>query len=865
MPMDDDNAARLQSSQQRRQTRDKVGDKLTKFLIRLSDDIDLIDRQKRMEHVRAQIKAHQYMDGNFYGYVDADGKWRAKQKGTDEVWYTDNQIYPYFRTALMELSRTQTEILVNAPDGAGDELVAAAKFAKSRVDANRDRTFNARLMQTRNAYALLNGIVYVYTFMDFGSGRSEKMPRLDKQETGKSTTRLCAICSRPVPDAVDLDDQRRSPQPKCSCGSTYFNEIDIADGPQTVIGYDDVPIGVNTWMVPNPVGVIVSMDASCVAETPFIKWKLPVLRGVLEARYKGLDLTGAEIRSTELNYQRTQSRSVPAQEGEGLATTGMTDQGNDALTPVEFEQHWLDPALYCEKTFDEDMPLGRGKTLKAHVPMGEAYPDGLYYGRAAEMIIDIWNEDKNRKWSSSPYGLRPGSMYGTGSSVALSDQETLNDLEALKMANAWSNGVPREFVDPSKINELSADPTIPTNLKASVNKNIIGEAYAQAPAAELSTEIYALSDRRGSSIQNKIGAMSGAGAGGLADAQKWGDTATAISIKRDLAIGRFSPDLELMADQLDREQATQFLLNEQEFYSPQQWKQIQGDYGDFGLQCFRKCDIRRELIITVSPGSYMPKSDAQTQAKLIQYSELIPVLAQMQSPELIAYAAEVFGIPEHLAGWNSDRMYANKIVRRMESLAQLFVEQYGDLPDPNLEPQTLSAPGPDGQPTEMQVPSIAMKVAQRINEYTGMPVDIFLDNHQAMIDAYRDWRTTDQGREASNALLAAVAYRAQLHQEGIGKQQALLNQSAITANEPIEAKQKEAMAEQASAGADAEETKQQADGIKQLATLADKDDEREHEKTMKLMDHAMNRDLKEQEQPPELPTDTDASVSNTTT
>jgi hypothetical protein len=778
MPMDAENRQRADAAKQSFKSHQKLGGHLSKFLNRLADEMEDLDREKRLMLFRQQIKAHQYMDGNFYGYVDLNCEWQQKTKGSDEVWYSDNQLYPYLRTALMEMSRTQTEIVVNAQPGASDEMVAAAKFAKARYDANRDRTFNARLKQTSNTYALLNGIVFWYTFFQFEGGRRERVPKLLKREVEAKTQKLCAMCAKPVVDNV-VEITGKPVEPKClNCGSEIFRDIDTSDEPDTVIGYDDIPNGQNQWIVPNPIGIIVSLQASCIEESPFIKWKQLILRSVLESKFKGMDLPSTGT-STELRYIGNQQKSTPAASNTiiGGDTADSAEQTGRELELLEFQQVWLEYSLYCNVKFEEDISLGRGKTLKAGQKLGDVFPDGIYYARCGDLIVDLWNEDKNRKWSSSPYGLRAGSMYGSASHTALSDQEIINDIATLKMANAWANGVPREFVDPSVITELSSDPQVPTQVDMSgvTTGNIKGRAYEQVAPQSLSAEIYGIADKSESSIQNKIGAMSGTGSGGLADSQKWGETATAISIKRDLAVGRFAPDLELMADQLDREQAYQFLLNEQEFFTPKQWEEVKGEYDDTALKTFLEADIRRDFIVTVSPGSYMPKSDAQMQAKLNAYLQVFPLLAQSNNPDLLAYTAETFGIPEHLGGWNSNRAHAKKIIKRFEALAEMFVEQYGDLPTNDLEDPTVK------------------EVAQRINDYSKMPVDVFLDDHPALQDAYRDWRGTDEGQNASNALLAAVALRVNLHQGGIAKQGQLLTRTQQAIQQPLK---EEAEAEQ---------------------------------------------------------------------
>lgn len=856
MPLDQENKQHIQTAKQEFKAREQVGVKLTSFLNRIANEIDALDREKRLALFRQQIKAHQYMDGNFYGYVDQNCEWQQKQKGPDEVWYSNNQLTPYLETALMELSRTQTEVLIQAPPGADDSLVAAAKFAKARYDANRDRTFNARLKQTENTYALLNGITFRYTFAQFSNGRTERVPKLQKTEPGETETKkLCAMCSRPQVELPDVTEITGAPMPKADpkcrhCGSEMFLEIGMSEQPDTIIGYENIPNCQNSWIVPNPVGITVSLQASCIEETPFIKWKQMIVRSVLQSKFKGMELPSTGTESVELRYITNQQKATPAATNAqpGYDSNAADTTGRE-LELLEFQQIWLDYSMYCDQTFDEDTPLGRGKVLPKGKPLGSAYPNGCYYARCDQMIVDIWNEDKNRKWSSSPYGLRPGSMYGRASHPALSDQEVLNDVETLLMANAWSNGVPREFVDPEYINELSADPQVPTKLLTPMGQagNIIGRAYGVAEAQNLSTEIYGIRDKKESAIQNKIGAMSGTGAGGLADTQKWGDTATAISIKRDLAVGRFSPHLELMADQLDIPQAKQFLQNEQQYFTPAQWKKAKGEHGDDALAAFLKCDLLNDLIYTISPGSYMPKSDAQVQAKLLSYADLLPVLAQLNNPEIIAYASEVFGIPEHLGGWNSDRAHAGKVIKRFQALAELFIENNGDLPTNALDP--VPGPiGPDGQP--VMVPSLAMIVAQKINNYSKMPVDVFLDNHVALQDAYRDWRTTDEGQEASNAMLAAVALRVNLHQEGIAKQGQILTRTALAAQQPLKEdaaadQQKLLEADNAAKNeaADQAETQMQAEGVKELVNQADKDDQRTHEKDLQESKQAHERDL----------------------
>ena len=819
------------------QQNERVGEGLSKVLLRLAQDAYALDRDKRLILFRNMIKAHQYVDGNFYGYVDHNLQWQTRDKAANEVWYSDNQLFPYFRTAIMELSRSQTKVEIGAANES-NEAVTAAKFAQFRYNYNRSRTFRVRLKQTEISYALLNGITFRYTYMA-DSGRKEQVPILEDAEVKQKKSLICSSCVRPVPEPVDITGKGAPAEPTCPhCKSKMVRELDTSEGSETIIGYRELGRRENKWVVPNPIGVTISMTAGSIQESPYVIWKQSILRSVLQHRFPGLSLGEGGIQSVELQYIDDQQKATPGlTQGRNddieTAAARDTDQGKE-FEPVEYTQVWLDYPIYCNIKFEEDMPLGRGKTLPAGKPLGSMFKRGLYFSYVGTLVLDMWDEDKNRKWTLSSYGLRPGTPYGSAMFPALSDNERLNDLITLTMANAWHNGVPKDFVDPTYISELSSDPTQPTVLNQSVpqGRDIVGAAYGVAPPAPLSPEIYGLREEAKATIQHKIGSMSAAGTGGAADTEDWGDTATAISIKRDLAVGRFSPDLELMADELDVEQAYQILENEQEFFTAEQWKDAIGSYGEEGLKAFLNCDIRRDLVVSVAPGSWMPKSDAQTQAKLITWvTQMLPALIPIGDRELVGYAGSVFGIPEELQGYNANKAHAEKVTKRFTALAAEFVAQAGDAPTHDLtDPRVLQA-------------------AQAINDYARVPVDVFLDDHTALMDAYKDWRLTDAGRSASNVLLAAVDLRYKLHHDATTLQGQLLTKQQVDVTAPVEEKAKadqaEAMAAQQAAEAEAQEQQMMAEGAKMLVDQVEKDEERDFQREQAAMQAAREQDLED--------------------
>jgi hypothetical protein len=310
-----------------------------------------------------------------------------------------------------------------------------------------------------------------------------------------------------------------------------------------------------------------------------------------------------------------------------------------------------------------------------------------------------------------------------------------------------------------------------------------------------------------------------------------------------MAVGRFSPDLELMADNLDREQAYQFLENEQEYNTPGDWERLKGPHGENAIEKFKTINIREDLLISITPGSWMPKSDAQMQSKLISFAEILPAVLQSTNPELIAYASEVFGLPDYIGGWATERSATNRLIQRFKMLADMFVTQHGDVPTNDLSP----VPSPDGAVNQdgslVTVDSPTMKAAQLIDQYAGMPVDIFLDDHQAIQDTLKDWRSTDDGQGASNILLATVALRYAKHQAGIAQQQQIMARTAQAGTQPLK---DEAEAQGASAQSDAEDgQKLQIAGA--LADLNDKDANRESKEKMHAQSLASAEKIKQME------------------
>jgi hypothetical protein len=202
-----------------------------------------------------------------------------------------------------------------------------------------------------------------------------------------------------------------------------------------------------------------------------------------------------------------------------------------------------------------------------------------------------------------------------------------------------------------------------------------------------------------------------------------------------------------MADQLDIPQAKQFLKNEQKYTTPEEWERPQIQPWRAGRHPFPEPRRRR------GPHHHDRARHSHAEVRRPAAGEDDGVRPDIADHHAVAESGSdqlcERGLwhPENISGWATDRAYAGRVIQRFKALSEAFIEQYGDLPTNDLS----EIPG-NGQPIDSP-----KQVA--IDQYSTHAGRCLSRQSPGLMDAYRDWRSTDDGQDASNVLLAAVAYR----------------------------------------------------------------------------------------------------------
>jgi rubrerythrin len=734
------------------------------------------------------IKARKYFDGKQYGRVNDSLEWQDFEKRPGEVNYVSNVYHAHIQTALMELTRGNTNLSFShiAKDSRRGQLIA--QIAEHMYRMHRMQLMSELKMQHENLSLLLNGIAARYTFVELVEDKTSPVKQMMEallEEMGEENNPLlvCAVCAR---------SNKKNDAVCPNCGSTEFEELE-----EPKISDVALPSGFNEkqakvrYVTPDPIGLTFDLHVSDFKDSAFIIWKQVVISDLLKSQYPSIKIQDG-IDADELKYQYAASSNTP-----NVQRLDFFMGERNQKEVAEFCQAWFDPQLYGNVSFKSDIKLMSGVTIPKGTKLKEIFPTGMYVARNGDTILDLWDESKNDKWTVAPYVTRMNTLVGSGTSVALDSQDIINDLTNLKMASIMQDAFSKEFVNSQYLEpeNIPNDPTeraVVTNLPDGAR--IVGNAIDRLPPSPLSSDAYAMDSQVQGMLQAQLGTFSSS-ASGMPDLKAAQQTYSGMQLMRDITVGRYYPMLAVRADSLDKQQAYQMLLMDQRYMSMKQWARIKGDYGTEAVKAFLECDLREELIINVTPESFMPEMPSQRLAKTMGFAEFIAQNQLDPSTELAGYVADQFNIPNSISGLDSARSIAYGMISKFKEQADAVADNLGDLPSYNVED-----------------PMVA-QVAQLVVEAANTPISGLMDDIPAIMDAMKDWWSSDEGRTAPNALRAAIVLRMRELQAETVKESQVAQRMMMESQAPMN----EMMAEQAAAEQQSMDENMLTQGMQEMA------------------------------------------------
>lgn len=824
-------------AERQRVERRKTYGTLLEFIKNTTRKVENEDASERLEILKQQNRCQAYYDDRQSGKWNDIGEWEATPYDPDVLVFFDNRYKEQVDKLQMEMARSAVDLESNPVDQTDSKKVEAAKFFKSRIDANRRRLFtqHPEFVLAENMSLLIKTITFRYVYFDANAkeGPKEKRPTFGKLSLGEDKNlNLCAVCG--VQRSEDAETPNDAPTPCPKCGSTGVKNISTSPVEIEVPnGEEEVPCGLVRCAHVDPTMVQVSLNARNmdISSSPYLVWTQMVERGKLELMFPDRVIPTSDDRDEQQKYRRDNEIAVSNSSAWGFRSdsSSLQTKGGEQFERLKFKLIWIDSWVYgdykTQKTEGERLPDGR--TLPPDVPLIQFFPNGMCIAKVGDTPLMLYSEDKNKKWSMCVYGLREHAIHGSGTNSLIPIQNNINDLLSYRMKNAYDNTARREFFAENKISGDNL-PTVDqacgvTNLEQ--GDTLPSAVYGQAPGIPLPPEVVQLAEEQKGSLQEQAGTSSLSMAGTSAESQALG-TATGIAAIRDMAVGRIGPSLMLKAA-MEVETAFQCAELEQKNYSPQHLFALAGLKPDApagnlgftadGVEEFINSDLRADFIITPIQGSWMPTTEQEKKADALAMAD---VASKVENPEILSNVARVLKQPLQIGGWGATEREASRRLEEFGKVATLLASHVGVLDE---------------------MATIVLTQAKN----AAMSVE--MDDHPVFMKFYREWWVSDEARNAPSVLKRAVEMRYIEHKDAMVENVQDANARAIEGQLPN--KVAEAVSGQAEAAAQTDNANQAAQGQTEQAGLQQQmgQADREHEAQVELGKQAESNRLAAQD------------------
>jgi hypothetical protein len=553
------------------------------------------------------------------------------------------------------------------------------------------------------------------------------------------------------------------------------------------VGYDEVPTGDIVCRIVPAYQVKFDRTVRRFEYSAYLRYRQRLRTEVVEATVPWWRSSqGDEEREDPaMRAERILTRSVGNMQG-GSGSVGSAIASNAAEPGMTLvDQWWFRPELYARIVLARDVELAGGGKIPAG-KLVESFPSGLYVLSLNGEPIDFRDEDFTDHWQHTPFVLVPTRVDGDGIEDMVEAQKEYNDVKGLILSNIKHvDGAGLmyrpEYLKQADVSGKPYEMYPVQNLPPEVPLNSI---IAPVPRPALNQEVFAYLEAEDREMQSASKGFSGV-TGAPDVKQIGGDTATGMSLMSQNARSMRAPELALRAAGNIR-WAEQVLKLFKENATDARYIPFNGKTGGAEGAWFKGSDIDGDFFVTAKPRSWVPKGELDRRGDLMGALQAVGgiqglAMVAQQMPKLLAEISEVFDVDLDIADASLDSRVARL---RLDSMKQMLPQaQAMAQGDPNTAAQILTS----GERAQVDPE----------------------DNHDAQIQFYRRWLTTDEGLEADPLLRAAVHAQIQEHRQAQVQQAQQQQQQQMAAQAPAMQQQQQQAAQQQQQAMQAQQQSQQ--------------------------------------------------------
>lgn len=724
-------------------------------------------RQRKMKKNRHFYRGEQHMiwrnQSRSFMVYDVDTVRPAKAR----KYLVNNQVRPQCGDLLKHFVNSEPR-LTTSSEGDLWENELAARMALLLLNHYEDTLVKEAFRQREARHIVLSGNAFWKT--EYVEKQSTILNQTyDDLEGGiDEDSYNCSACGsggpmsdlgeRPEPDEID---QLLAPEqipgvqcPACGKGPLIAQQAGSLTG--MVQGDDEeAEIGDIAITLIDPIEVKVHSRARSIEQSPYFLRTQLVMEELLQSRYKFADIrqgSGWSLQSQMLRELET----ADGAKGTTYASTFYASAGGRQDHLAELRELYLDPPMYEKLRLREKLTVN-GTDYPAGTRLIEHFPKGMYLAKAGELLCDLDGRCKNDELVHVCYDISADSFWGDSAvDDMIQIQIWMNECYSLVLDNIAHNAVTTTIVNQHQIDpaNLTGDPKYVAELAENADPDRpIAEAVHQLKGTPLTQEVYAMIATQKGDMREMSKArleMSG-----IVDQSN--KTATGMAIMQKAQIEALSPPLRLRAEGvIDR--GYQILILCQDHWIDERYDSLAGKYGEDMVTAFRNCNIRRDIKVSYTKGSEMPRTREDLIADTIAYLAIVapPGVPSAAIPRTIRnWAFETYQPDIDLDELFPDVMEAQ---RRIQNLLQAIQGLKATGTDVSQPPAPSVV---DGQ--EVESPA-QQQFAQDIAALdASVPVLVYQDDHQTFVQEYRAWLKTDRGRKAPQVAKDILVEKMKLH------------------------------------------------------------------------------------------------------
>lgn len=715
------------------------------------------DARSHQAHLTNMGKTAKYLEGEQYGTWDENGNYTPYAPLPNEVAYCLPVIIGHFQQALMMYLKTDLAYQGTAKDQTNPADVQLVKMAKALGTEDFTRLMDEMARVDEGINSLTAGENHRCLLWGVHDNpKTIDKPIYDEAGFVIPARKICNSCNMDnAPDAAECAE----------CGSDWLrSQESVTQRKQVFKGTKKVPVGQNMLHIPHMAAVKSDssartiQDATYVVETDYLANK-DVAQWLYQCVIEDGDRTSDAVR-----LQRAQQGGVTNIGRQGLWRDRGDDQQGASYQlggPVERNSVWLEVSEYGYKSFPQDETLPDGTVLPANTLMGEKWNSGFKYCLVGNTCVNGGAGNKKRQWHKLLYSNRPGTSRGMGIQIFVPLQDLTNEGLNLDL-DIIMTSVPFRAVVGSYIDRLPR-----ANEFLKLNKlppgGSIDSIFKQYASQTPSGAVGAMSEQLQEAGQFILGTFSAVGR--TSDpSQKALGTAHGVAAVVEQQNGRFvTPTTQRVA--CDKELLFAICANIQDNASDEQKEELKRRFGPDTVDDFFKANLEHVMTWEVVSGSDRPRSDALTGAVMTEFGNLAATMTEKMPSvpwvgEFLSTLGDLVGIPFKMVPGGSDRHEAETRLRKLAAIERDIQKRKPEL----LQNPQDAAEKMFGLLEEFIGPlslESAMAEARKHGDESGINGAVpflYMQNHQAMGEVYKEEYFSDDAQMFSQARKAVIAH-----------------------------------------------------------------------------------------------------------